>query len=165
MTASNFFNLALTFDLPILRNHEILTKDVKNTISSIINIIFVCVVVFLYILCGYMVSTIGNKSTKELQKNSNENLAEHRSIDEASVGTEELDYSLSKSIDCSSTLYHSTYWFITLTLGLIAILILASIILYTYNRYRLAIVRGSTPRSQTTNTNNNLPTTYASNGV
>lgn len=165
MTASNFFNLALTFDLPILRNHEILTKDVKNTISSIINIIFVCVVVFLYILCGYMVSTIGNKSTKELQKNSNENLAEHRSIDEASVGTEELDYSLSKSIDCSSTLYHSTYWFITLTLGLITILILASIILYTYNRYRLAIVRGSTPRSQTTNTNNNLPTTYASNGV
>lgn len=130
MTASNFFNLALTFDLPILRNHEILTKDLKNTIASIVNIIFVTVVFFLYILCGFMIFTIG-----------------------------------SQSIDCSGTLYHSTYWFITSTLGLIVILLFASIILYAYNRYRLAIVRGSTPRSQTVNTNNNLSATFASNGV
>lgn len=161
MTASNFFNLALTFDLSILRNHEIISKDVKDTIASIVNIIFVTVVFFLYILCGYMIFTIGTKSANLAN---NDNQPEHRSIDETNV-IGDLNTSQSKSIDCSGTLYHLTYWFITLTLGLVVVILFVSIILCAYNRYRLAIVRGSTPRSHTVNSNNNLSGTFVSNGV
>lgn len=157
MTASNLFNLALTFDLPILRNHQILTKDVKNTIASIVNIIFLCVVAFLYILCAYMVYTIAGKSSKAAPSLS-EVPAEHRSADEVEVDTPQ-------PIDCSGILYSSTYWFITLTLGLSIIIALASCLFFLYHKYRSATVSGSTPRSQPVNTNPNPTTIFTSNGV
>ena len=124
MSASNLFNLALALDLPILTNHKLLSSDVKNTIASMLNIIFNCVVAFLYILSAYMAFSIG----KRVQPESTEGEP--------------------PPIDCNGTLYHSAFWFITLTLSSLVILSLMAIIFFAYNKYRLAIIRGSMPRSQ-----------------
>lgn len=138
MTASNLFNLAFTLDYPILTNHSILTSDIKNTIASIINIIFNCVVAFLYILSAYMVFTVGRKTGSKVNE-----------------ATENHDESSEVEVDCSSLLYNFSFWFITLTLGLMAALVLIAGAFFIYNKYRLAIIRGSTPRSQTTNISTN----------
>jgi len=134
MTASNLINLALALDLPILTNHQLLSSDIKNTIASIINIIFNCVVVFLFILSSFMVYNMG--STRA-QSNGDD-----------TSGTRDERASNEVTLGCNSLLYYFTYWFITLTLSLVVILSAIAAILYIYNRYRLAIVRGSTSRSQ-----------------
>lgn len=129
MTASNLFNLAFSLDLPILTNHSLLSNDTKNTIASIINIIFNCLVAFLYILSSYMVFNVDIKKQDE-----------HLTTDDPENALE--------FIDCGSLLYYFTFWFVTLTLGLFVVLCLIACSLFLYNQYRLAIIRGSTPRSQ-----------------
>lgn len=116
MTASNLFNLALSFDLPILNNHQNLTSDIKNTIASIINIIFNCVVAILYTLCAYMVYAFTANG-------------------------------YSDEIVCGGLLYNFTFWFVTSTLSIFVILSLVAAVFFAYNKYRLAVLRGSTPRS------------------
>lgn len=148
MTASNLFNLALALNIPVLTNQHILTSDIKNTIASIINIIFNCVVAFLYILCGYMVFTIGRK-----KQNSSSSSSSNDGEESSSVDVEDL-------MDCNHVLYYFTLWFVVLTMGLFALLTIVAIIFFAYNKYRLAIIRGSTPRSQTTA--NNINTNPAS---
>lgn len=123
MTISNLFNLATSLNLPILHNQHLLSPDVKNIIASIVNILFNCIVTFLYVLCAYMVYTI------------------YRNHPQQPDGVVDV-------VDCNPTLYGFTYWFITITLSLSAVIILLAIILFCYNKYRLAIIRGSTPRSQ-----------------
>lgn len=161
MTASNLFNLALAVNLPILSNHEILTSDIKNTIASIINIVFNCIVAFLYILTGYMVYTVGLAGKKVVTINPAPALngsSNGGSINKRLVNQNE-DYQdeapISQPIECGGLLYYFTFWFITLTLGLIVLLSLIACAFYSYNRYRIAIVRGSTPRSQHSNNLNN----------
>lgn len=142
MTTSNLFNLALALDIPILTNHRLLSADTKNTIASIINILFNCVVAFLYILTTYMVYTVG--ALKHHQESSHiEHKVEDSSEEEPPVVAE-----YQAVPDCGSLLYQFTFWFITLTLCLFALLGLIALILFAYNRYRLAIIRGLTPRSQ-----------------
>lgn len=131
MTASNLFNLAISLDLPVLSNHQILTSDIKNTIASIVNIIFNCVVAILYILCAYMVYAFTANG-------------------------------YSDEIVCGGLLYNFTFWFVTLTLSTSVVLVLIAAVFFAYNKYRLAILRGSTPRSQT---NTDQPSTFATNGV
>lgn len=143
MTASNLFNLALAMDLPVLTNQSILSSDIKNTIASIINIIFNCVVAFVYILCAYKVYTIKSKTQNSL-------LSDNGASDTGS----DVD---STTIDCNPILYYLTFWFVTLTLGSFSLLITLGGIFFAYNKYRLAIIRGSTPRSQQTNTINTNP--------
>lgn len=149
MTSSNLFNLALALDLPILTNHQILTSEIKNTIASIINIIFNCVVAFLYIISAYMVFTIGKKSKRRdlLVDNATNNSgsSEESSPDDNNIESSDV-------MECSGLLYYTTFWFITLTLGLFVVLSLIATVFFAYNQYRLAIVRGSMPRSQS-NTN------------
>lgn len=126
MTSSNLFNLALALDLKILTNHSQLSADLKNTIASILNILFNCVVAFLYILTAYKI-LISLKTSQDNQGNVNEELA---------------------SNECNQTLTGLTYYFVTITLGSMLILGSLGAILFAYTRYRLAIIRGSTPRSQ-----------------
>lgn len=147
MTMSNIFNLALALDIPVLVNHKLLSSDVKNVIASMLNIIFNCVVAFLYILCAYMVYNITGARHKQ---------------QEISDGAATEDAGQVEPVKCSGALYNFTFWFITLTLGSFAILSALATLLFAYNRYRLAIIRGSTPRShQATNspTNNNIGNT------
>jgi len=137
MTSSNLFNLALVLDLPILTNHRILSSDVKNIIASILNIIFNIVVLFIYIITAYMVFNMkGGGAEKSFTS-----------------GGESIEKAL-QPIDCNGTLYGSTFWFIALTLTSILVMSLIAALCYSYQRYRDAIVRGSTPRSQA----NNIPT-------
>lgn len=138
MTASNLFNLALALDLPILSNND-LTNDIKNTVASIINIIFNCTVTFLYILCSYMVYTIG--ISRQHQNNTNPSSASNESAPQDGVEASQI-------MDCNGLLYYSSFWFVTLTLSVVAIFGLTACILFTYNKYRLTMIRGSTPRSQ-----------------
>lgn len=147
MTASNLFNLALALDLPILTNHSILSSDVKNIIASIVNIIFNCVVALLYILSAYMVYTIGSIKKPTFDANGNS------------------DDSEPQPMDCNNTLYYFTFWFITLTLGLFLTLSLVACILFAYNKYRLAIIRGSAPRSQPSVNTNSQSGIYTTNRV
>lgn len=129
MTASNLFNLALAIDLHILTNHNTLSMDIKNTIASILNIIFNCVVAFLYILTAHKI-LVSSKLKPDDQGVAN--------------GNNELI-----QFECNQTLTSFTFWFIAITLGSMIILTVLGSILFAYTRYRLAIIRGSTPRSQT----------------
>lgn len=147
MTASNVFNLAFALDFPILSNHRALSNDVKNTIASIINIIFNCVVTFLYILSAYMVLRISGKK-----------LNPDGSDSDPETTVEEL-------VDCNGLLYSFTFWFVILTIALIIILGISALGLFLYNQYRLAIIRGSTPRSQPDAGNQQSTTIFATNRV
>lgn len=141
MTASNLFNLSLSLNIPILANHKFLSSDVKNIIASILNILFNCVVAFLYILCAYMVYNIRGARRKEQEWPAD--FPEESRVHESTS---------QEQVHCSGTLYGFTFWFITLTIGAFALLSFLATLLFAYNRYRLAIIRGSTPRShQTTN--------------
>lgn len=154
MTASNLFNLALALDIPILTNHRLLSLDNKNIIASILNILFNCIVALLYILTTYMIYTV--KSSVKLHDNSEDNAEPNR---EEGISEEPVvaEY---QAPNCSGLLYHFTFWFITLTLGVFVLLSLIALALFAYNRYRLAIIRGSTPRSQSNAANNaNAPAT------
>lgn len=133
MTASNLFNLALSLDLPVLSSHNTISADLKNMIASIINIIFNCIVVFLYILNAHAVLSM---SARQQPSSLNPNSADDNT--EPPV--------------CNAVLYNFTYWLIVVSLSLSALLGLAATLLYAYNRYRLAIIRGSMPRSQTNGT-------------
>lgn len=115
---SNLFNLALSLNIPVLSNHEFLTPDLKNIIASIVNVILNCLAAFLYTICAYFVFTLGAKSGE----------------------TE-------GSPNCSSLLYNFTFWFIFITLSMSISLCVIGTCLFIYNRYRLALVRGSTPSS------------------
>jgi hypothetical protein len=137
MTASNLFNLALSIDLKILTNHSQLTIDIKNTIASILNIIFNCIVTFLYILTAYKI-LVSSKAKQNDQGSANGN-------------NESIQF------ECDETLTSFTYWFIITTLGSMLTLSLVGAILFAYTRYRLAIIRGSTPRSQTGLSTNGFP--------
>lgn len=119
MTMSNIFNLALSLDLPILHNHEVLSADLKNIIASILNVMLNCLALFLYIICAYMVFTLGC--------NSNEN-----------------ETNIEATPNCSPFLYNFTFWFMSLTLSITLILCFFAFGLFLYNRYRLALLRGST---------------------
>lgn len=130
MSASNLFNLAISIDLPVLANQNALSADVKSIISSIVNILFNCLAAFLYILVAYMVYTISSETNSQGSSSSDEPVESK------------------PTIECSGTLYYFTFWFITLTLGLVVILCILAATLALYNRYRMAIIRGSTPRSQ-----------------
>lgn len=160
MTSSNLFNLALALDIPILTNHRLLSVDTKNTIASILNILFNCIVAFLYILTTYMVYTVGFNSTahrhSDRSKDSAEPKVEELPEDEQADGAFKQEQT-----NCGSLLYNFTFWFITLTLCLFALLALVALALFAYNKYRLAIIRGSTPRSQQNPTNTNLSTNPA----
>lgn len=134
MTAANLFNLAMALDLPLLSNHRHLSSDVKNTIASIVNIIFNSVAVFLYILSSYIVFTVGKWRQKDPDSDKN-------------------DAGEPVPPECDATLYYFTFWFVTLTLAFIVILSLLAAIFFAYNRYRLALIRGSMPRSQPNATN------------
>lgn len=131
MSASNLFNLAISIDLPVLANQSALSADVKNIITSIVNILFNCVAAFLYILVAYMVYTISSDSSSQ------------------DIGPPGDSIESRPTIECSATLYYFTFWFITLTLGLVVILCILAALMALYNKYRMAIIRGSTPRSQT----------------
>lgn len=160
MTASNLFNLALALNFPILTNHQILSSEIKNAISSIINILFNCVVVFLYILTCYMVFSIDiSRNADRTTVNSIVSPDGPRFVGEDSTSLPEDN----QQMKCSETLYYFAFWFATLTLGLIAILCLAAGLLYAYNSYRLAIIRGSTPRSQPQTTIPSQANTFGAN--
>lgn len=147
MSASNLFNLALALNLPILTNQSILSSDVKNTIASIINIIFNCVVAFLYILCAHKVYTIGSFNNLTSQPASSD---EESNIG-SSIGEPEAPI-----MNCNYLLYYFTFWFVTLTLAMFALLLLMAAIFFAYNKYRMAIIRGTTPRSQQTSNSTNV---------
>lgn len=147
MTASNLFNLAFSLDFPILSNHQILSIDVKNTIANIINIIFNSIVAFLYILSAYMVLKI---SVGKLEPDD--------STSDSTTMVEEL-------INCSGTLYSFTFWFVVLSIGLLIVFGILAFALFLYNKYRLAIIRGSTPRSQQDTNNQQSTNIYATNRV
>ena len=134
MTASNLFNLALALNVPVLANHQLLSNDVKNIIASIVNIIFNSLVAFLYVLTAYMVFNIRGGRPES-------------SASQTVPPPDELS-----QVQCDTTLYNVTFWFVTLTLSAFLLLSTVALLLFAYNRYRLAIIRGSTPRShQTTN--------------
>lgn len=135
MTASNLFNLALAIDLPILANHRLLANDIKNIIASILNIIFNVVVGFYYILTAYKVFALSTKRNELNVDNTNNN--------DDSTTTQQQQ----QQLDCNSTLYNFTFWFVCLSLGSFAVISLLGLVLYLYNSHRLAIIRGSTPRS------------------
>lgn len=128
MTASNLFNLALALDLPILANHRLLATDIKSIIASILNIIFNSAVAFVYMLTAYKVLTFSSQQTSAGQ-------------------TGDGGATSAPVLTCNASLYTTSFWFITLTLGLFVIISLLGSLLFAYNRYRLNIMRGSAPRS------------------
>lgn len=135
MTASNLFNLALAINLPVFSNHSQLSFDIKNIIASILNILFNCIVAFLYILIAYKILTMGKvRQIDQLTSNETNNEQE--------------------PIGCNQTLTNFTFWFVAISLSIVAIISALGAILFAYNRYRLAIIRGSSPRSHTSPTNN-----------
>lgn len=171
MTASNLFNLALALDIPVLANHQFLSSDVKNIIASIVNILFNALVAFLYLLTAYMVYNIKGRPNKTSITQSNKQrlailnneTSGENFYSSGGAGSEEAIKTnegpdsgqsdvINAAVKCSASLYNFTFWFITLTLGSFALLSLLATLLFIYNRYRLAIIRGSTPRShQATN--------------
>lgn len=150
MTASNLFNLGLACDLPILRNQEILSDDLKSIIASIVNVLLNVIAGFLFIICAHLVYTfdinsLGNSNNLPINTNNNTNTSEYES--------NEIDNPV--AIACNPFLYDFTYWYITLTLITISTLCLLAVCLYAYNRYKLALIRGSTVTSGG-NANNHL---------
>lgn len=150
MTASNLFNLGLSLDIPVLKDQHVLAADVKNVIASILNIIFNCVVAFLYIICAYMVFNIGGGKSRGDNSSS--------ATSTTPPNAPSADWSDVAMVNCNQTLYSFTFWFMAITLSLSAIVMGLAVLLFAYNKYRLAIIRGSTPRSQTETTNQPLGT-------
>lgn len=136
MTFSNLFNLALSLNLPVLSNHKLLSSDLKNIIASLANIIFNCVVGFLYIVTAGSVLLISSVSKRKTDIDANNN---------AQTSAPEIDPDLP---NCSSTFYNFTYYFTTISLVLIIVASIISAIAYAYGRYRGAIERGTAQRCE-----------------
>lgn len=68
-------------------------------------------------------------------------------------------------MDCSYLLYFFTFWFITLTLSLLVLLSVVASIFFAYNKYRLAIIRGSTSKSQPNTNPSSTDQSYTTNGL
>lgn len=133
MTMSNLFNLALSLEMPILHNHHNLTTDIKNIIASVLNVMFNCITIALYLVSAFMVIVMGDISQTASSSNTN---------NESTPGD-------SSGLNCNPQLYNFTFWFVTLSLGCLAVLCLVGGALFGYNKYRLALIRGATPRFQT----------------
>lgn len=160
MTVSNLFNLGLACDLPILRNQDILSDDLKSIIASIVNVLMNVIAGFLFIICAHLVYTL---DPNYLENNSNNNLSSAiittatatqlaNNTDTSSTSETSANDNLAQ-FACNPFLYNFTYWYISLTLIIISTLCLLALCLYAYNRYKLALIRGSTVTSSNTNTN------------
>lgn len=129
MTVSNLFNLALALDLPILANHRLLASDIKSIIASVLNIMFNATVAFVYVLTAHRVFTLAGTQRAG-----------------AELPGGEADANSAPLPTCNETLLSLSFWFVALTLGSVAAFGLLGTLLFAYNRYRLAIIRGSAPR-------------------
>lgn len=131
MTLSNLFNFSLACDLPILRNQELLSEDLKNIIASLLNVIFNAIALFLYIMSAHLVLRLDAHANLPPPSTNPDN------------GTESNATDATNSSNCEPFLYHFTFWFVVATIAVLVALCLLALIIYAYNKYRLALVRGT----------------------
>lgn len=138
MTFCNFFNLAMSLNLPVLSNHNLLTDDLKNIIASLINIIFNCFVIFIYIIIATLVFTTKNETRTNPLLTEKANTTNGHAIIKSNITEPKINNN-----DNSCTFHSFASTFIVISLSATLILTLAYIVFEAYKRYRDNIELGS----------------------